>query len=169
MASSAIPGLFPPIEFNKSLYADGGTLSNELIEVEHDKTYLNITRINKKTKKNEKDEITSYLENMNKGDRRIENELKKLKLGRWNLGMQSGLFQYDKNAYDRDREANMARLFDEMQNAEALDINMEMRTIADLEGENPMNQFDDEGNDIAGLDEDYTDGHYYPEDGDYEE
>lgn len=45
MASSAIPGLFPPIEFNKSLYADGGTLSNELIEVEHDKTYLNITFI----------------------------------------------------------------------------------------------------------------------------
>jgi hypothetical protein len=133
-----------------------------------DKNYLNITRINKKTKKNEKDEIISYLENMSKGDRRIENELKKLKLGRWNLGMQSGLFQYDKNAYDRDREANMARLFDEMQTAEAFDVNMEMRTIADLEGENPMNQFNDEGNDIAGLDEDYTDGHYYPEDGDYE-
>lgn len=45
MASSAIPGLFPPVEFNKSLYADGGTLSNELIDVEHDKTYLNITFI----------------------------------------------------------------------------------------------------------------------------
>jgi NTE family protein len=45
MSSSAIPGMFPPIEFNNQLYADGGTLSNELIEVEHDNKYLNITFI----------------------------------------------------------------------------------------------------------------------------
>lgn len=45
MSSSAIPGIFPPIKFNNKLYADGGTLSNELIEVEHDNKYLNITFI----------------------------------------------------------------------------------------------------------------------------
>lgn len=45
MSSSAIPGIFPPINFNNQLYADGGTLSNELIEVEHDNNYLNITFI----------------------------------------------------------------------------------------------------------------------------
>lgn len=45
MSSSAIPGVFPPIKFNNQLYADGGTLSNELIEVEHDNKYLNITFI----------------------------------------------------------------------------------------------------------------------------
>ncbi len=45
MSSSAIPGIFPPISFNNQLYADGGTLSNELIEVEHDNKYLNITFI----------------------------------------------------------------------------------------------------------------------------
>ena len=45
MSSSAIPGMFPPIQFNNQLYADGGTLSNELIDVEHDKSYLNITFI----------------------------------------------------------------------------------------------------------------------------
>jgi len=45
MSSSAIPGIFPPISFNKQLYVDGGTLSNELIEVEHDNNYLNITFI----------------------------------------------------------------------------------------------------------------------------
>jgi hypothetical protein len=37
MASSAIPGLFPPIKYNGNLYADGGTLSNELLQVEHNK------------------------------------------------------------------------------------------------------------------------------------
>jgi NTE family protein len=45
MSSSAIPGMFPPIKFNNQLYADGGTLSNELIDVEHDNSYLNITFI----------------------------------------------------------------------------------------------------------------------------
>ena len=45
MSSSAIPGMFPPVHFNNQLYADGGTLSNELIEVEHDDKYLNITFI----------------------------------------------------------------------------------------------------------------------------
>lgn len=45
MSSSAIPGMFPPINFNNQLYADGGTLSNELIEVEHDNKYLKITFI----------------------------------------------------------------------------------------------------------------------------
>ena len=45
MSSSAIPGIFPPIHFKEQLYADGGTLSNELIQVEHDNKYLNITFI----------------------------------------------------------------------------------------------------------------------------
>ena len=46
MSSSAIPGLFPPIEYNDNLYADGGTLSNELLQVEHKNgEYINITFI----------------------------------------------------------------------------------------------------------------------------
>jgi|UniRef100_A0A6C0D9D8 hypothetical protein len=35
MASSAIPAIFPPIKYNGTLYVDGGTLSNELLQVEH--------------------------------------------------------------------------------------------------------------------------------------
>jgi NTE family protein len=45
MSSCAIPGMFPPVKFNDQLYADGGTLSNELVDVEHDTNYLNITFI----------------------------------------------------------------------------------------------------------------------------
>jgi NTE family protein len=45
MSSSAIPGLFPPIKYNGNLYADGGTLSNELLQVEHTGEYINITFI----------------------------------------------------------------------------------------------------------------------------
>jgi predicted patatin/cPLA2 family phospholipase len=43
MSSSAIPGLFPPIRYNGNQYADGGTLSNELLQVENNDQYINIT------------------------------------------------------------------------------------------------------------------------------
>jgi predicted patatin/cPLA2 family phospholipase len=45
MASSAIPGIFPPVNYNGELYADGGTLSNELLQVKGNTGYLNITYI----------------------------------------------------------------------------------------------------------------------------
>jgi len=47
MASSAIPALFPPISYNNNLYADGGTLNNELLQVENGgvNEYINITYI----------------------------------------------------------------------------------------------------------------------------
>ena len=45
MSSCALPGIFPPVTFNNKLYADGGVLSNELIQVEHDNNFLNITFI----------------------------------------------------------------------------------------------------------------------------
>jgi len=45
MSSSAIPGIFPPVNYNGQLYADGGTLSNELLQVKSQTGYLNITYI----------------------------------------------------------------------------------------------------------------------------
>lgn len=45
MCTSAIPVVFPPINFQESQYADGGTLDNELLDIIHDGSYLNITYI----------------------------------------------------------------------------------------------------------------------------
>jgi hypothetical protein len=45
MSTSAIPVIFPPIKYNGYLYADGGTISNELLDVVHSTDYLNITFI----------------------------------------------------------------------------------------------------------------------------
>ena len=45
MASSAIPIMFPPIEYRGSMYADGGTLSNELIITTTPDSYINVTYI----------------------------------------------------------------------------------------------------------------------------
>jgi NTE family protein len=45
MSTSAIPVVFPPISYNNYMYADGGTLSNELLDIVHVNDYLNITYI----------------------------------------------------------------------------------------------------------------------------
>lgn len=45
MSTSAIPVVFPPITYKNYMYADGGTLSNELLDIFHDDSYLNITYI----------------------------------------------------------------------------------------------------------------------------
>ena len=45
MSTSAIPVVFPPVKYKKYMYVDGGTLSNELLDVVHSSDYLNITYI----------------------------------------------------------------------------------------------------------------------------
>jgi NTE family protein len=47
MSSSAIPGLFPPITYKSYMYADGGALSNALIQAvySNNNKYINITYI----------------------------------------------------------------------------------------------------------------------------
>lgn len=46
MSTSAIPVVFPPISYKNTLYADGGTLCNELLDIYHPiNDYLNITYI----------------------------------------------------------------------------------------------------------------------------
>lgn len=45
MCTSAIPVVFPPISFQNAQYVDGGTLQNELLDIKHDGSYLNITFI----------------------------------------------------------------------------------------------------------------------------
>lgn len=55
MCTSAIPIVFPPVKYNNYLYADGGTLSNELLDIVHSSDYLNITYITPYDVMNEND------------------------------------------------------------------------------------------------------------------
>lgn len=55
MCTSAIPIVFPPIKYNNYLYADGGTLSNELLDIVHSSDFLNITYITPYDVMNEND------------------------------------------------------------------------------------------------------------------
>ena len=131
--------------------------------------YIKISRRTKKTKEAEKKSITDFLQNLEKDERNIENQMKKFKMGRWNLGMQKGIFQYDKNMYDENRDANLARMFEdveynELENAEP--VSMDIGDLEAMEERENQELYDTEGGDISGLGEDYGDGNYYAEDTD---
>jgi hypothetical protein len=127
-----------------------------------DYSYDQITKRVVLSRTAEKKSITDFLENMEKDERGVEKMLKKYKIGRWNAGMQKGLFQYDKDTYDREHDANIARLFQDLDihedpGATVEDLEREAEADADKDAEQPA---------IDHLDEDYNDGVYYDEDRD---
>lgn len=143
------------------------------IEYKNKKTldipYPKISRKTKKTKEAEKKSITDFLQNLEKDERNIENQLKKFKMGRWNLGMQKGIFQYDKKLYDDNRDANLARLYEDIEYNELENTEPNSLDVHDLDAideQENNNLYDNEGMDISGLAEDYGDGNYYEEDTD---
>ncbi len=66
-------------------------------------SYDEISKRIRKAKNVEKQKIVQYLGEMSKDERAIEDQFKKYKMGRWNVGMQKGLFQYDKQMFERER------------------------------------------------------------------
>jgi len=81
-------------------------------------SYSKIAKRVSKSKKDEKDSITSYLENMEVDERKIEDSLKQYKLERWNAGQQKGLIKYDRELYDQQFEANEIRLFEDLNDSD---------------------------------------------------
>jgi len=67
-----------------------------------DNTYEQLRRKQDETEKREKTRITDGLKKMDIYQRRVENQMKDLKLGNWNVGQQKGLFQYDKETFNRE-------------------------------------------------------------------
>jgi hypothetical protein len=134
-----------------------------------DLPYAKISRKNRKTKEAEKKSITDFFENMEKDERKIEDALKKYKMGRWNIGNQKGVFQYDKDVYDANRDATLARMYGDLENNDLEISQEEMLSIAELERMEQVdqaNQHDGEGMDLTGMAQNYKDGVYYEEDAD---
>lgn len=125
-----------------------------------DKKYEDIVRSMKRTREQEKQSIIRLLEDTENNDPKIEKMLKKHKLGRWNIGNQSSLFKYSKDAYDRERVEDADTSLFEMAEPQAYDIeDLERMANAEIDAEHDV-----EGVDISGLDEEYYNGAYYPED-----
>lgn len=144
------------------------------IEIEQvNKHALNITYndiINKvnRSKDEEKQGIIKYLGKMNIDERKIEDMFKKHKLGRWNIGMQKGIFQYDQSTYDRERNELISKLYEdtpdisEEPNIESLDID----ELERIDEDTPGDDYNRDTYDFKDLNEDYIDGDFYPEDRD---
>jgi len=79
------------------------------------------------------------------------------------VGMQKGLVNYDDATYERERNEMIARMSNEGAIEDESDL-LVLREVDDLEREDVGGEDGDFG--IDGLDEDYNDGVYYPEDAD---
>jgi len=125
------------------------------IEQDNRKCFVGYDEISNKIHKakiKEKQKIvTEDLGKLDNDVRRVETQLKKYKMGRWNIGLQRGLVHYDADTYDRERM--------EMDGNELISEDVEqLDAIAE---EEITEEYDNEGNDITMLGEDYMDGNYY--------
>jgi hypothetical protein len=133
-----------------------------------DYTYEQIMQKVKRDKDIEKQGIIERLGNMSIEERKVENDLKNYRIGRWNVGEQKGLYKYDKKTFDREVDemlamVEQAALVDTEEPIEADDI------VVDPEGEDADNIYDRGAVDLGNLGENFMDGAYYEEDRDYED
>jgi chaperonin cofactor prefoldin len=135
-----------------------------------DYTYDEIIRLTNRSKQREKEGIIKYLGDMSIQERKVEDMFKNYRLGRWNVGQQTGLIEYDKDTYDRERNELLQQLYENGGEDNPTEM---MREIYDLDQER-LDYNEDEDVDIydrpaVGLDdlgENYMDGEYYEEDRD---
>ena len=137
-----------------------------------DYTYDEIIRLTNRSKQREKEGIIKYLGDMSIQERKVEDMFKNYRLGRWNVGQQTGLIEYDKDTYDRERNELLQQLYENGGDDNGTEM---VREIYDIEREG-MDYDDEENEDAdiydrpdAGLDdlgENYMDGEYYEEDRD---
>ena len=134
-----------------------------------DKPYSEIARRVRRSKEEEKKTITDYLKNMQKDERKVEDLLKQLHQGRWNVGIQKGVFIYDKTTYNNERMGAILRLEQDLAIDNAYDPEQVDVGVDELEREQNRDNdefYDDEANNIGHFGDDYMDGNYYGEDGD---
>jgi hypothetical protein len=149
-------------------------------KIAFDRNYQDIMNSTMSLKHKDKKGITDYLANLSRDERRVEQTLRSHKIGRWNVGMQKGLYQYEKNVYDKEitqwhtDDEGIAESIKNALNA-AVDDGEEMGAeVEDLERMERIQHSEeyDEGDGLENLNEEYMDGIYYEEDaesGDYDE
>jgi hypothetical protein len=136
------------------------------------KSYKTVSERVVRSKLDEKKTITDYFKNMTNDERKVENTLKILKMGRWNVGMQKGVFQYDKEVYDKEH-ANIINILDNgagngADNDYVIQPEEMVRGVEELEREIQKDADEEYGREEMGfqqLEEDYMDGNYYGNEG----
>lgn len=142
----------------------------KVINYNYDEIMENVLRVRER----EKDEITGYLGKMSTEEREVEEIFKNNKLGRWNIGLQKGLREYDPEFFDKEREKAEQMALQDIRlgkNANVVDLNREIFRMDMVERELNDAQADAEAYDLAVQpnDDDYGDqegredmvGYYY--------
>ena len=149
-----------------------------------DISYEMIATAIRKKKEAEKLRFTERLRLLSPDERKIEDQKKKFKLDEWNVGMQSGLFKYDKKTSDRERREQeleeqleiakygmRAADYEAVYNGEE-EVEIDGQDIGQIDeaDEDELERVDrlenqDGGIDITGLKSNWMDGGYYSEDG----
>ena len=144
-------------------------------------SYDDIIHHVRRSKTKEKNSIVGELGKLSIEERRVEEVLKKYKIGRWNVGQQKGLVQYDELTNDRETKDMVGQMLQDLEfgtvdvmsemmidtydiaelqnNEDAVDIN---DLEEDARGEEE--EYDEEGVDFRNYKGDDNDGQYYEED-----
>jgi hypothetical protein len=131
-------------------------------------SYSEIMQKVKRDKDIEKYDIIEKLGKMSIEERSVENDLKNFRIGRWNVGEQKGLYQYDKETFDREI-LEMLDKNEQFDNSIQLDMVDAENVDIFEQGEIPGIIYDRGGIDIGELGDNFTDGAYYEEDIEYDE
>ena len=150
------------------------TLERErMTKIAVDRSYGEVMDATMTLKYKDKKDITDYLAALTRDERRVEQGLRSHKIGRWNVGMQKGLYQYEKAMYEK--EVAQWHTGDDVVinvppvvslGSDGSDRSLEGEEVEDLERAERQDQSDayDGGDGWENLDENYMDGVYYEED-----
>ena len=135
-----------------------------------DMNYSTVIEKTGRLKYSDKKRITDYMAKMTTDERRIEMNLKKNKLGRWDVGLKSSLFKYDKANWNKETMALMEDDgADNLVYSVPAEAGMDAEDLDRVDAEDADRESYEEANDISGLGEDYMDGAHYDEDVDRED
>ncbi len=139
-------------------------------------TYDDIVKKTNRAREMEKDAIFDYYESIDdKDERKLEKQLQKYKLGRWDIGLSSRIFKYDKKTNDNDGFENFNINENDNNNDIDIDIDNNIDNNIDNDNDDDINvdndNYDDENEqyNINHLGNNYTDGNYYEEDQDFDD
>jgi len=123
------------------------------------------------SKQEEKKTITDYFKNITDNDElKLAKLYKKYKMGRWNIGEQKGVYKYDKNFYESERQ-DIDELLRKQRDDDENPRPKDGIDIHDMEESEQLDREKEEEREMYGigdLDDDYMDGVVYDEDRDDE-
>jgi hypothetical protein len=144
-----------------SVFIKVNTQDKEITDFSYEDIFLKM----RKSRDQEKKSITDFFKNMDADERRMENMKKVLKLGRWNVGMQKGLIDYDEDTYLRERQDILTQFGEAVDGIFAGDEGHgDLQLVQDIEQldteyRNLMNADDDAGFNLGMLPEEYGDNY----------